>query len=85
MHELIQVVWWVGAAIAFCGTFAVSMMMEVRLGHALWIVSNAIICGCSVYFGAYPMAFLFAAYFLMSICGLIKWKKKQETKEPLEI
>ena len=70
-----EVLWWLGAGVAFCGTACVSVFKAPRLGHALWIVANSILIVCNTYFQVWPMALLFWCYLGLSVWGMKTWKE----------
>jgi len=78
MHG-IEFLWWIGIAVAFTGTLLVSAFKEVRLGHACWIASNALLLTLNLAVGSLPMAVLFALYLGLSFYGVVNWKVDDTT------
>jgi len=46
----------------------------------VWIFANMFACGFYIYQKLYPTAVLFSIYSILSVVGLIEWRKSVETK-----
>jgi hypothetical protein len=70
-----EVIWWAFAIVAVVGTFFVSILKKVRMGHLLWTIANAGLIICNTYVRAWPMVALFGAYLVLSTWGLYRWNR----------
>jgi hypothetical protein len=71
---MIDVLNWVIIALALFGAYLNSK--QDRRGFYCWTVTNAYLMSYNLFNGQWPQGVLFGAYLLITINGLIRWKKK---------
>jgi hypothetical protein len=64
---------WVVAGVALLGTWL--NVQKDRRCFWLWLGTNSFWAGYDAWHELYAQAFLFGLYFLLSIRGLIQWRK----------
>ena len=62
-------------ALAIIGT--VGNSCKKVWGFYLWIVTNAFWCVFNVVNRSYAQAILYAVYFILSIVGIVQWRKEE--------
>jgi len=77
--EIIYNLSWVLVALSLIGNIFV--VKKNVLGQWLWAISNVGWISYDIYIGAYSQAFLFSAYLLLCIWGIISWTKDNNNKQ----
>lgn len=73
---MLQVLNWIMSILAFFGTCLNAE--KYRAGFYIWAVTNAYMAGLNFYLGIPSIGFLYVAYFIMAIRGLVVWKRKEK-------
>lgn len=68
-----MIIEWIATGIGIIG--AILNASKSIKGFYLWLISNSIFIYISILNKLYGMATLFLVYFLISLYGIIKWKK----------
>lgn len=69
-----EVFCWLITLIALIGAYFNSK--QNKIGFYFWIVSNVSFCIVNLIIGQFAQSFLFFAYLIISIYGLVVWSKK---------
>lgn len=56
----------------------IANVYKKRWCFIIWLFTNAFWCGYDFYKGLYSQSVLFLIYFIISIIGIIKWRKTEK-------